>query len=125
MAKRRSSSLTRMALDVLAGPDKFTTHLFAQEIGSSIPEARKALNYQARVGKVQALPQDFWIVVDSNLKTSAPNSNPIQEQIELINKAFASIQTILEENRWLRKEVEKWAAIARQAKIYHNGASND
>ena len=125
MIKRRSSTLTRMALEVFEGIERFSTAEFAREIGSSISDARKALKYQSKTGKVQALPQDFWIVVKSNLNTSAPNSNPIQDQIELINKAFASIQTILEENRWLRKEVEKWAAIARQAKIYHNGANND
>lgn len=122
MAKRRSSTLTKMALDVLAGPDKFSTHLFAQEIGSSIPEARKALKYQALQGRVQALPNDFWIVVHG--KTPKPESSTLQEQTELISKAFASIQAIIEENRWLRNEVEKWASIAKQAKIYHNGGND-
>lgn len=95
-------------------PDEFTTMDFADRAGTGLVPARKYLLRATIMKKVAEGQRDCWI----KLNGTTPTRTLLEDEVKLITEAMDLIKRLIDENRWLKAEVEKWAGLAKQAKIY-------
>lgn len=106
-------------------PDEFTTRDFADRAGCSLIPARKFLLRFLSLGKVKELPiPNAWRKVTEE-ETKPTGRALLEEEVAIINGAMELIQKLIEENRWLKSQVEHWAEMAKTAKVYHNGRESE
>lgn len=111
---RISPKVNQKALELC--PNSFTTRDFADRAGTSLEASRKFLLRIAGTGKINETDTNCWTKGFLSLRNKPRTM--LDEEIAIITEAMDLIQKLIEENRWLKEQVEHWADQARQAKIY-------